>query len=265
MNLTVSRTALSIAVATSLSPPVWATNNLDQVIVSATRIEQSARDYTGNVTVITHEQLEEKAIQTLPEALDRIGGIANYSNGGLGTTSSVFMRGHDSKRVLLLVDGMRFNDPTGTSGAQWQHLLVSDIERIELIEGAQGVGGVHERGAAAHIDRHAERLAHFRAAGAEARQGLGVKAQAAVAMGGDAESQGDQLLGLFIKRLGLRRGLGDAGETGHRLGDQLVEFLAVGGDVTDDRLVFLGHGPVLPKCQRGFLSSDKVWACGCPV
>lgn len=136
-------TLLSLAVASCFSAPLWAnTTNLDQVIVSATRVEQSKGDYTGNITVITSEQLQEKAIQTLPEALDRIGGIANYSNGGLGSTSTIYLRGHDSKRTLLLVDGMRFNDPSSTSGAQWQHLLVSDIERIEIIEGAQaGIWG----------------------------------------------------------------------------------------------------------------------------
>lgn len=136
-------TLLSLAVASCFSAPLWAnTTNLDQVIVSATRVEQSKADYTGNITVITSEQLQEKAIQTLPEALDRIGGIANNSNGGLGTTSTIYLRGHDSKRTLLLVDGMRFNDPSSTGGAQWQHLLVSDIERIEIIEGAQaGIWG----------------------------------------------------------------------------------------------------------------------------
>ncbi len=136
-------TLLSLAVASCFVSPLWANaTNLDQVIVSATRVEQSKADYTGNITVITSEQLQEKAIQTLPEALDRIGGIANYSNGGLGTSSTVYLRGHDSKRTLLLVDGMRFNDPSSTGGAQWQHLLVSDIERIEIIEGAQaGIWG----------------------------------------------------------------------------------------------------------------------------
>lgn len=142
MNLS-KPTLLSLAIASYFSSPLSANAaNLDQVIVSATRVEQAKSDYTGSVTVITSEQLQEKAIQTLPEALDRIGGIANYSNGGLGTTSSVFVRGHDSKRVLLLVDGMRFNDPASTSGPQWQHLLVSDIERIEILPGAQaGIWG----------------------------------------------------------------------------------------------------------------------------
>ncbi len=144
MNLS-QPTLLSLAVASCFSAPLWAnTTNLDQVIVSATRVEQAKSDYTGNITVITSEQLTEKAIQTLPEALDRIGGIATYSNGGLGGATQVNLRGHDSVRALLLVDGMRFNDPTSkiTGGAPWQHILVSDIERIEVIEGAQaGIWG----------------------------------------------------------------------------------------------------------------------------
>lgn len=91
MNLSFTHTALSVAIAASFSSPIWAASNpLDQVIVSATRVEQSKQDYTGNITVITSEQLTEKAIQTLPEALDRLAGIPAYSNGGLGTTTSVF-------------------------------------------------------------------------------------------------------------------------------------------------------------------------------
>lgn len=143
MNLSFSRKTLSIAVATSFVPPVWANaSNLDQVIVSATRVEQSKQDYTGNVTVITSEQLTEKAIQTLPEALDRIGGLPLWSYGGMGKSTSLYLRGHDSKRTLLLVDGVRFNDPTSLNGANWEHILVSDIERIEILPGAQaGIWG----------------------------------------------------------------------------------------------------------------------------
>lgn len=142
-SLSTQHTTLSVAILCVLSQNLALANNtLDQVVVSSTRSEQSAADLTGSVTIITAEQLEEKAIQTLPEALDRLAGIPMYSNGGLGKNTSIFLRGQDSKRVLLLVDGVRFNDPTGMSGANWQHLLVSDIERIEILPGAQaGIWG----------------------------------------------------------------------------------------------------------------------------
>ena len=41
-----------------------------------------------------------------------------------------------------MVDGVRYNDPSNTSGASFDHLLVGDIEKIEIIKGAQsGVWG----------------------------------------------------------------------------------------------------------------------------
>jgi vitamin B12 transporter len=142
MNLS-KPTLLSLAIASSFSSSIWATpNSLDQIIVSASRVEQSKNDYTGNITVITSEQLEEKAIQTLPEALDRIAGIPLWANGGQGKVTSLYLRGHESRRTLLLVDGVRFNDPTSLNGANWEHILVSDIERIEILPGAQaGIWG----------------------------------------------------------------------------------------------------------------------------
>jgi vitamin B12 transporter len=52
------------------------------------------------------------------------------------------LRGFDSKRVLVLIDGIRYNDLTGLSGAPFEHLMISDIERIEVVKGAQsGIWG----------------------------------------------------------------------------------------------------------------------------
>ena len=42
----------------------------------------------------------------------------------------------DSKKTLVLIDGIRYNDPSG-NGANFEHLMINDIERIEVIKGAQ--------------------------------------------------------------------------------------------------------------------------------
>ncbi|MCT7404794.1 TonB-dependent receptor [Aliarcobacter cryaerophilus] len=56
----------------------------------------------------------------------------------MGQTSSVYLRGMDSHRVLILVDGVRYNDITTPKGsANIEHLMINDIERIEVIKGAQ--------------------------------------------------------------------------------------------------------------------------------
>lgn len=111
-------------------------------VTSATKTEQSVQDVTSNITVITKEEMEERKFTTVAEALNSVAGINVISNGGLGKTQSVMLRGFDSQRVLVLIDGIRYNDITGLSGAQFEHLMVNDIERIEIVKGAQsGIWG----------------------------------------------------------------------------------------------------------------------------
>ncbi len=56
--------------------------------------------------------------------------------------TKVYLRGVGGARVLVLVDGVRFQDPSTKYGADFSRLLLSNVERIELISGAQsGVWG----------------------------------------------------------------------------------------------------------------------------
>ncbi|TKI70970.1 TonB-dependent receptor [Sulfurimonas crateris] len=116
---------------------------LEQITVtSATKTAQSIEDVTSNVNVITSKEIEEKHYTTVTEALNSISGINFTSNGGLGTTSAVYLRGLDSKRTLVLIDGIRYNDITGLNGAPFGDLMIGDIEQIEIIKGAQsGIWG----------------------------------------------------------------------------------------------------------------------------
>jgi vitamin B12 transporter len=119
------------------------TKDLGTITVSsATKSEQSIKDVTSTVEVISGDELEAKHITTVSEALNQISGVNYTSNGGLGKQTSVFVRGFSSNRVLVLIDGIRYNDVTSVSGAGFAHLMVTDIERIEVIKGAQsGIWG----------------------------------------------------------------------------------------------------------------------------
>ncbi|ADR32702.1 TonB-dependent receptor plug [Sulfuricurvum kujiense DSM 16994] len=112
------------------------------IVVTATKTEQSLNTITSNVEIITAEEIEEQHYTSLAEALNSLSGISITSNGGVGTTQEVFVRGMDTNKVLVLINGIRYQDPSSTSGANFAHLLISDIEQIELIKGAQsGVWG----------------------------------------------------------------------------------------------------------------------------
>ncbi|WP_198306382.1 TonB-dependent receptor plug domain-containing protein [Arcobacter vandammei] len=113
------------------------TTKLDEITISsATKSEQKLRDVTANVDVITAEDIESRKFKTVVEALQTLAGVQVSQSGGIGQQTSVFLRGMNSDKTLVLVDGIRFNDPSG-NGANFEHLMINDIERIEVIKGAQ--------------------------------------------------------------------------------------------------------------------------------
>lgn len=141
MKKTIQLSFISVALLSQLH--AQESVNLDTITVtSATKSEQSIKDITSNINVITSEEIEEKHYTSVTEALNSVAGINFSSNGALGSSTSVFVRGFDSKRVLVLIDGIRYNDSTGLNGAPFEHLMVSDIQQIEIIKGAQsGIWG----------------------------------------------------------------------------------------------------------------------------
>lgn len=133
----------SIVAAATLAASLEANELLfDPIVITATKTEQSLKDVTSDIQIITNAELEEKHIMSVAEALNLASGISLTGNGGLGKSSFVYLRGFDSKRTLVLIDGVRYNDPTGLNGAPYEHLMLNDIERIEIVKGAQsGIWG----------------------------------------------------------------------------------------------------------------------------
>ncbi len=129
------------------------TIQLDEITVtSATKSAQSIKDVTSNVEVITKEEIEERNFSGVSEALNTISGINITSNGGVGQNDSIYIRGVDSKRILILVNGLRYNEPAGLSGAPLAQLLIDDIEQIEVVKGAQsGIWGADASGGVVNI------------------------------------------------------------------------------------------------------------------
>ena len=77
------------------------------------------------------------------EIKNRQSDIQIAQNGGPGQTSSFFMRGMDTAQTVVMLDGVRLNDPTNTTGyAALEHISLTDVKQIEIIKGAQsGVWG----------------------------------------------------------------------------------------------------------------------------
>jgi len=105
-------------------------------VISTNKTSQSIKNTTSNITVITAEDIEENGYQTVSQAISTVAGISVNTSGGLGQSTSFFVRGTDSGKVLVLLDGMRLNDPSTTNGtAILDSLTTSNIEQIEIIKG----------------------------------------------------------------------------------------------------------------------------------
>ena len=134
--------ALSLSAALLLAAQPLVAEELGEIVVTPSQTAQPLSQVTADVTVITAEDIRARGYQTVVQALSGVAGISFTSNVGFGKSTSVYLRGMDSKSTLVLIDGIRYNDPTSLNGAPFEHLLIDDIERIEIVKGAQsGVWG----------------------------------------------------------------------------------------------------------------------------
>ncbi|MBC7490540.1 MAG: TonB-dependent receptor [Glaciimonas sp.] len=121
---------------------------LDPVLITATRTAQKASDVLSDNVVISAEDIAQSGQTSLVELLQRQRGIEITSNGGSGTTASVFMRGAANNQNIVLIDGVRVGSST-TGGATWSSIPLSHIDHIEIVYGllsslygADAIGGV---------------------------------------------------------------------------------------------------------------------------
>jgi vitamin B12 transporter len=146
-----TKIALACAGIFATITPIHAqTNNseLNPVIISASRTEQPLSEVLPSVSVITRADLDRTQAKTLADALQGEPGFEFGRNGGPGGVTSFFLRGQDSKNVIVLIDGVR--SQTDNIGAlQVSALSLSNVERIEVLRGNAGalygesaIGGV---------------------------------------------------------------------------------------------------------------------------
>lgn len=124
---------------------------LEPVIVSSSRIPTSLAEAPESVTVITREQIDAQHPMSVIDVLRQIPGLHIDQPGGRGGVSSVYLRGSDPNFTVVLLDGIKVNDPTNSRGGSFDFSTLDPdhIERIEIIPGplsavygSDAVGGV---------------------------------------------------------------------------------------------------------------------------
>ena len=119
---------------------------LEPVVVTASRVEQLQKDAIPSTTVISSETIQNKKLADLPSLLRSEAGIEFARTGGAGQPVSLFMRGTESRHVLVLLDGIPIRDTTdaGTAGIL-SHIQPDQIDHIEVVRG--NVSAIYGSGA----------------------------------------------------------------------------------------------------------------------
>ena len=151
-----SRIALAVAAACA-SGPVFAQDELEETVITATRTPVALDAVDAPVIVITRQDIERSMASDVSELLQTHAGLEIARNGGPGQTTSLFTRGTESNHTVVLIDGVRIN-PGTIGGAALQNIAPESLERIEIVKGprsslygTEAIGGVVQlftRGAA---------------------------------------------------------------------------------------------------------------------
>lgn len=109
----------------------------DQIIVTGARSPLAAGKLGSAVTVITRDDIEARQAHYVTDLLRAVPGFAISHSGTAGSQTQVRVRGAEANHVLVLIDGVRANDPATGDEFRWDFLTTSSVERIEVVRGPQ--------------------------------------------------------------------------------------------------------------------------------
>jgi vitamin B12 transporter len=123
--------------------------SLDPVTITSSLVEKRASETGRNIAVIKGEYFKNLPVNSIDDLLRYVPGVEIQARGPMGSQSDIVLRGGTFQQVLVVVDGLRLNDPNTGHFSSYIPIVPSEIERIEVLKGAssavygsEAVGGV---------------------------------------------------------------------------------------------------------------------------
>ncbi len=129
---------LFLAVTTAIASTLARADTDDaEIVVIGTRLPMTSVGLAQNVTVVDQAEIQASHPSSIAEVLSRVTGIYVDEAGPAGGFVSMYLRGAENSHLLILLDGVRLNDPTTTRGSTYDlsAIDVNQIERIEVLRG----------------------------------------------------------------------------------------------------------------------------------
>ncbi|BBE80426.1 MULTISPECIES: TonB-dependent vitamin B12 receptor BtuB [Enterobacteriaceae] len=128
----------------------WAQDgNPDTLVVTANRFQQPVNTVLAPTDVVTREDIQRWQSKDLNDVMRRLPGVDIAQYGGIGQSSSLFVRGTEARHVLVLIDGVPMARAGIGNAIDIGQIPVSLVQRIEYIRGPRSavygsgaIGGV---------------------------------------------------------------------------------------------------------------------------
>lgn len=121
----------------------------DTLVVTANRFQQPVNSVLAPTDVVTREDIQRWQSKDLNDVMRRLPGVDISQSGGMGKSSSLYVRGTESRHVLVLIDGVPMARAGISNAIDIGQLPVSLVQRIEYIRGSRSavygsgaIGGV---------------------------------------------------------------------------------------------------------------------------
>lgn len=115
-------------------------NESGTVIVTATRTPTDIDKVASSITVLDKAAIDRSQDLTVGDLILRTPGVSLSRNGGYGTATQLRIRGAETDQTVVVIDGVKLNDPSSAGGGyNFANLLVGDAARIEVLRGPQSI------------------------------------------------------------------------------------------------------------------------------
>ena len=111
------------------------TDSLKEVVVTSTRIDLPFNENSRTIQIVTAADIQKLGITNVADALQQVAGIDVRRQGVNGMQADLYIRGGNFDQTLLLIDGIKVDDPQTGHHTLNLALPIEVIERIEIIKG----------------------------------------------------------------------------------------------------------------------------------